>query len=87
MDNLLLCKLTSLDFTGIVPAEGTMSLAEAAKRYFAPLRRGGRRLGVLLAPGSVTMVKHMLRSARFSRSSWRTMRTAWTSGASCNSAP
>ena len=67
VDNLLLCKLTSLDFTGIVPAEGTMSLAEAAKRYFALYGEEDRRLGVLLAPGSVTMVKHMLRSARFSR--------------------
>ena len=67
VDNLLLCKLTSLDFTGIVPADGEMPLAEAARLYFERYGDEDRRLGVLLAPGSVTMVKRMLQSARFSR--------------------
>ena len=67
VDNLLLCRLTSLDFTGIVPADGEMPLAEAARLYFERYGDEGRRLGVLLAPGSVTMVKRMLQSARFSR--------------------
>lgn len=67
VDNLLLCRLTSLDFTGIVPADGEMPLAEAARLYFERYGDEDRRLGVLLAPGSVTMVKRMLQSARFSR--------------------
>ena len=65
--NLLLCRLTSLDFTGIVPVDGEMPLAEAARLYFERYGDEDRRLGVLLAPGSVTMVKRMLQSARFSR--------------------
>lgn len=67
VDNLLLCRLTSLDFTGIVPVDGEMPLAEAARLYFERYGDEDRRLGVLLAPGSVTMVKRMLQSARFSR--------------------
>ena len=67
VDNLLLCRLTSIDFTGIVPVDGEMPLAEAARLYFERYGDEDRRLGVLLAPGSVTMVKRMLQSARFSR--------------------
>ena len=65
VDNLLMCRLTSLDFTGIVPAEGQLSLAEAARLYFERNGDEDVRLGVLLAPGSVTMVKKMLQSERF----------------------
>lgn len=65
VDNLLLCRLTSLDFTGIVPQEGELSLAEAARLYFERNGDVDVRLGVLLAPGSVTMVKKMLESERF----------------------
>ncbi len=65
IDAVICSKLTSLDFTGIVPAEGGVALRDAVDAYFE--RYGDRdvRLGVLLAPGAVTMVKKMLTSPRF----------------------
>ena len=65
VDALIVCKLTSLDFTDIVPAEGSMALADAAACYFERYGDKDVRLGVLLAPGTVTMVKKLLQSRRF----------------------
>lgn len=65
VDGLIAAKLTSLDFTGIVPEEGGVALRDAVEAYFE--RHGDRdvRLGVLLPPGTVTMAKKMLASRRF----------------------
>lgn len=65
VDGLIVAKLTSLDFTGIVPEDGEMPLRDAVEAYFE--RYGDRdvRLGVLLAAGTVTMAKKMLASRRF----------------------
>ena len=66
VDALIVCKLTSLDFTGIVPdGGGETPLAEAAAAYFERYGEEDRRLGVLLPPGTVTMAKKMLASRRF----------------------
>lgn len=65
VDALIVCKLTSLDFTDIVPAEGSMALSDAAACYFERYGDKDVRLGVLLAPGTVTMVKKLLQSRRF----------------------
>ena len=65
VDGLIVSKLTSLDFTDIVPADGGMPLADALAAYFE--RRGDKdvRLGVLLPAGTVTMAKKMLEAKRF----------------------
>ncbi len=66
VDALIICKLPSLDFTGIVPdGSGEVPLAEAASAYFERYGEEDRRLGVLLPPGTVTMAKKMLASRRF----------------------
>ena len=65
VDNLLFCKLVSLDFTGIVPSEGERSIQEAAQGYFDKFGEEDVRRGVLLAPGAVTMLKKMLEAPRF----------------------
>ena len=65
VDNLLICKLVSLDFTGIVPSEGERSIQEAAQGYFDKFGEEDVRRGVLLAPGAVTMLKKMLEAPRF----------------------
>ncbi len=65
VDGLIICKLTSLDFTDIVPSEGGVPLAEAVARYFEVHGDSDVRLGVLLAPGTVTMAKKLLGSRRF----------------------
>ena len=65
VDNLLMCKLVSLDFTGIVPSEGERSIQEAAQGYFDKFGEEDMRRGVLLAPGAVTMLKKMLKAPRF----------------------
>ena len=64
VDGYIVCKLTSLDFTGIVPQEGSMPLRDALEAYFERYGDEDRRLGVLLAPGSVTMVKKMPKKKR-----------------------
>ena len=66
VDNLLVCKLVSLDFTGIVPSEGEVGLAEAARGYFDKFGEEDVRRGLLMAPGAVTMLKKMLEAPRFS---------------------
>lgn len=65
VDNLLICKLVSLDFTCIVPSEGERSIQEAAQGYFDKFGEEDVRRGVLLAPGAVTMLKKMLEAPRF----------------------
>ena len=65
VDGLIAAKLTSLDFTGIVPAEGGAALRDAVDAYFERYGDKDVRLGVLLPPGTVTMVKKMLASKRF----------------------
>ena len=65
VDNLLMCKLVSLDFTGIVPSEGERSIQEAAQGYFDKFGEEDVRRGVLLAPGAGTMLKKMLKAPRF----------------------
>ena len=65
VDNLLMCKIVSLDFTGIVPSEGERSIQEAAQGYFDKFGEEDVRRGVLLAPGAVTMLKKMLKAQRF----------------------
>mgnify|MGYP003207115055 FL=1 len=65
VDNLLICKLVSMDFTGIVPSEGERSIQEAAQGYFDKFGEEDVRRGVLLAPGAVTMLKKMLSAPRF----------------------
>lgn len=65
VDNLLMCKIVSLDFTGIVPSEGERSIQEAAQGYFDKFGEEDVRRGVLLAPGAVTMLKKMLKAPRF----------------------
>ncbi len=66
VDNLLVCKLVSLDFTGIVPSEGEVGIAEAARGYFDKFGEEDVRRGLLMAPGAVTMLKKMLKAPRFS---------------------
>ena len=66
VDNLLVCKLVSLDFTGIVPSEGEVGIAEAARGYFDKFGEEDVRRGLLMAPGAVTMLKKMLEAPRFS---------------------
>lgn len=66
VDNLLVCKIVSLDFTGIVPSEGERSIQEAAQGYFDKFGEEDVRRGLLLAPGTVTMLKQMLKAPRFS---------------------
>ena len=65
VDNLLICKLVSLDLTDIVPSEGERSIQEAAQGYFDKFGEEDVRRGVLLAPGAVTMLKKMLLAPRF----------------------
>ena len=60
-----MCKIVSLDFTGIVPSEGERSIQEAAQGYFDKFGEEDVRRGVLLAPGAVTMLKKMLKAQRF----------------------
>ena len=69
VDNLLVCKLVSLDFTGIVPSEGEVGIAEAARGYFDKFGEEDVRRGLLMAPGAVTMLKKMLEA---------TTSTTWT---------
>ena len=65
VDGLIICKLTSLDFSGIVPEDGAMGFADALGEYFKRFGEEDRRLGVLLPPGTVTMAKKLLASRRF----------------------
>ena len=65
VDGYIISKLTSLDFTGIVPADGCLPFYDALGEYFKRFGEEDRRLGVLLAPGTVTMAKKLLVSKRF----------------------
>ena len=65
VDGLIICKLTSLDFTGIVPEDGELGFADALGEYFKRHGEEDRRLGVLLPAGTVTMAKKLLASRRF----------------------
>lgn len=65
VDNLVMCKLVALNFTDIVPEEGQVSLKEAAEGYFARYGDEDVRLGVLVAPGVVPLMKKLLASVRF----------------------
>ncbi len=65
VDGYIVCKLTSLDFTGIVPADGSMRFVDALGEYFKRHGEEDRRLGVLLAPGTVTLAKKLAASRRF----------------------
>ncbi len=65
VDGLIICKLTSLDFTGIIPPGGEMGFADALGEYFKHYGEEDRRLGVLLPAGTVTMAKKLLASRRF----------------------
>ena len=65
VDGLIVSKLTSLDFTGIVPEDGSMRFADALGEYFKRFGEEDRRLGVLLPAGTVTMAKKLLASRRF----------------------
>ena len=51
VDGLIICKLTSLDFTGIVPEDGRAGLRRRAGRLFQALRRGGQAPGRAAAAG------------------------------------
>lgn len=65
VDGYIVSKLTSLDFTGIVPEDGCLPFYDALGEYFKRFGEEDRRLGVLLAPGTVTMAKKLLVSKRF----------------------
>ena len=65
VDGLIICKLTSLDFTGIVPEDGELGFADALGEYFKRHGEEDGRLGVLLPAGTVTMAKKLLASRRF----------------------
>ena len=65
VDNLILCKLVALNFTGIIPEDGQLPLREAAEKYFELYGDGDVRLGVLVAPGVVPLMKKLMASARF----------------------
>ena len=49
VDNYILCKLGCPDFTGIIPADGTLSIGEAVSRFDASLAGLG---GCPFAPGA-----------------------------------
>ena len=65
VDNLILCKLVALDFTDIVPEDGQIPLREAAAGYFDRYGDADVRLGVLVAPGVVPLMKKLVESVRF----------------------
>ena len=65
VDGFIMSKLTSLDFTGLVPEDGEARFADALGEYFKRFGEEDRRLGVLLPPGTVTMAKKLLASRRF----------------------
>lgn len=66
VDNLALCKLTSLDFTGIIPTDGSIDLPDATRAYLEKYGEEDKRLGLMLAAGSVTMMRNMAASERYS---------------------
>ena len=65
VDNLIMCKIVALDFTDIIPEDGQVSLREAAEKYFERYGDEDVRLGVLVAPGVVPLVKQLMESVRF----------------------
>lgn len=65
VDNLVLCKLVSLNYTGIIPEEGSVPIAEAARAYFEANGDEDKRLGVLSAMGTVPLLKKMVASVRY----------------------
>ena len=78
VDNLLMCKLVSLDFTGIVPSEGERSIQEAAQGYFDKFGEEDVRRGVLLATGAVTMLKRCSRPRDSRSCGCATTSITWT---------
>lgn len=65
VDAYILCKLGCPDFTGIVPADGTVTVSEAAARYFEAHGDGTVNLGLLISPYVVPMVRRLPETARF----------------------
>ncbi|MEG2008045.1 MAG: Mbeg1-like protein [Oscillospiraceae bacterium] len=65
VDNLVISKLVALNFTGIIPEDGEISLREAAQKYFDKYGDEDVPIGVLSAPGVVTLIKKLLGSVRF----------------------
>lgn len=66
VDNLALCKLTSLDFMGLIPTDGSIALPELTRAYLEKYGEEDKRLGLIMAAGSVTLMRKMAASERFS---------------------
>lgn len=64
VDEYIICKIGSLDWTGIVPADGSfVPLHQAVEQYF---REGGpETLGVIASPHSVPIVRALPDTMRF----------------------
>lgn len=67
VDNYILCKLGCPDFTGIIPADGTLSIGEAVSRFDASLADAGdgEFLGPLASPVMMNVIRRLPRTARF----------------------
>lgn len=67
VDAYLIAKLGSPDYSGIVPATNlSVSIADAAARYFADKDPSGRHLGALASPGILPMIRRLPETTRFS---------------------
>lgn len=67
VDNLIFAELSFIDFFGIVPSDirdGTISLADAAERFFAD-RRDEKPMGLIVPQEIITMLKIMAACPRY----------------------
>jgi hypothetical protein len=65
VDAYILCKLGCPDFTGIIPADGAVTVTEAADRYFGAHGDGAINLGLFISPYVVPMIRRLPGTARF----------------------
>lgn len=65
VDNALLCKLTVCDFTGIVPEDGIIPIADAAREYFERNGEEEVKLGAFYSAGTTPLLAKLAESPRF----------------------
>ena len=65
VDCYILCKLGSPDFTQIIPRNGGVSITTAVEKYFEERGENAQKLGVLISPQVVPMIRRLPSLPRF----------------------
>ncbi|NLC73028.1 MAG: DUF2974 domain-containing protein [Ruminococcaceae bacterium] len=65
VDNLILSKLVTLDYSDIIPENGEKKISEVAAEYFAKYGEEDKKQGVISSAGLVPLLKKAVESKRF----------------------